>query len=357
MRRWMKPNPERLLLIKRDEESGNNLGKTTLSTPDQDLSSDRPVISSCENGALDHAAIKACLERVKFKELYLSKDYKPHCGKLLKRGGIPMLTSNLKRHKWGPLYQTYWQGFSCTRCGNGPDSIALKSIIIVPALSEQSSSLLSHRYLESLLGNSSQSSPELNKNTHIRTKKLLESCSSGLHYCHCWVMIGLTAAMLVVKDSSWQKERNRFNLEVECLDINSLQHHKRETLNPHKKNSPVNESTRLQRPTNKHLTPGPDDEARKVKKCAGLTLLRVIEPEHMILAEDDPRARLEDYWLLHLSAIDIAKGALLWRHGDDPFLVFKHAMLAQNVRATKLDVLRYVGFCRTNAGYPILDVV
>ncbi|CAG2063131.1 unnamed protein product [Timema podura] len=32
-------------------------------------------------------------------------------------------------------------------------------------------------------------------------------------------MIGLTAAILVVKDSSCQKERNHFNPEVECLDL------------------------------------------------------------------------------------------------------------------------------------------
>nr|CAD7419815.1 unnamed protein product [Timema poppensis] len=32
-------------------------------------------------------------------------------------------------------------------------------------------------------------------------------------------MIGLTAAILVLNDSSCQKERNHFNLEVECLGI------------------------------------------------------------------------------------------------------------------------------------------
>nr|CAD7611219.1 unnamed protein product [Timema genevievae] len=32
-------------------------------------------------------------------------------------------------------------------------------------------------------------------------------------------MIGLTAAILVVKDSSCRKERNQFNLEVECLEL------------------------------------------------------------------------------------------------------------------------------------------
>nr|CAD7595051.1 unnamed protein product [Timema genevievae] len=43
--------------------------------------------------------------------------------------------------------------------------------------------------------------------------------------CHCWVMIGLTAAILVVKDSSCQKERNHFNLEVDCLGILSVCDH------------------------------------------------------------------------------------------------------------------------------------
>nr|CAD7587211.1 unnamed protein product [Timema genevievae] len=37
--------------------------------------------------------------------------------------------------------------------------------------------------------------------------------------CKGWVMIGLTAETLVVKDSSCQKKRNHFNLEVECLVV------------------------------------------------------------------------------------------------------------------------------------------
>nr|CAD7441708.1 unnamed protein product [Timema bartmani] len=47
----------------------------------------------------------------------------------------------------------------------------------------------------------------------------LESFNTVLRYCHCWVVIGLTAAILVLKDSSCQKERNHFNLEVECLGL------------------------------------------------------------------------------------------------------------------------------------------
>nr|CAD7259108.1 unnamed protein product [Timema shepardi] len=39
----------------------------------------------------------------------------------------------------------------------------------------------------------------------------------NINACHCWVRIGLTAAILVLKDSSCQKERNNFNLEVGCL--------------------------------------------------------------------------------------------------------------------------------------------
>nr|CAD7402053.1 unnamed protein product [Timema cristinae] len=43
--------------------------------------------------------------------------------------------------------------------------------------------------------------------------------ASDMSQCHCWVMIGLTAVILVVKHSSCQKERNHFNLEVDCLGI------------------------------------------------------------------------------------------------------------------------------------------
>nr|CAD7197218.1 unnamed protein product [Timema douglasi] len=50
------------------------------------------------------------------------------------------------------------------------------------------------------------------------TKKL-ESFITGLRVCHCWVIIGLTAAILVLKDSSCQKECNNFNLKVECLGV------------------------------------------------------------------------------------------------------------------------------------------
>nr|CAD7462010.1 unnamed protein product [Timema tahoe] len=35
----------------------------------------------------------------------------------------------------------------------------------------------------------------------------------------CWMIIGLNVVILVLKDSSCQKERHHFNLEAECLDI------------------------------------------------------------------------------------------------------------------------------------------
>nr|CAD7201603.1 unnamed protein product [Timema douglasi] len=52
----------------------------------------------------------------------------------------------------------------------------------------------------------------------LRSFCQLESFITGLRLCRCWVMIGLTAAILVVKDSSCEKERDLFNLEVECLE-------------------------------------------------------------------------------------------------------------------------------------------
>nr|CAD7434681.1 unnamed protein product [Timema monikensis] len=46
-----------------------------------------------------------------------------------------------------------------------------------------------------------------------RVLRTLPSCDVT---CHLWVMIGLAAAILVVKDTSCQKERNHFDQEVEC---------------------------------------------------------------------------------------------------------------------------------------------
>jgi hypothetical protein len=83
----------------------------------------------------------------------------------------------------------------------------------------------------------------------------------------------------------------------------------------------------------------------------------VIEPEDVILAEDHPRARLEDNSLLHFPAIDITQRSLLGSHGDDSFMVFEDTVFTENMRTTELDVLRNIGFRRANASEAILNVV
>nr|CAD7260983.1 unnamed protein product [Timema shepardi] len=60
---------------------------------------------------------------------------------------------------------------------------------------------------------------ELNQVLREEKQSSSELFQETQQMCHCWVMIGLTAAILVVNDSSCQKERNRFSLEVKCLGI------------------------------------------------------------------------------------------------------------------------------------------
>jgi hypothetical protein len=61
------------------------------------------------------------------------------------------------------------------------------------------------------------------------------------------------------------------------------------------------------------------------------TLLRMIEPEDVILAEDHPRASLQDDSLLHFPAIDITECSFFGSHGDDAFMVLKDTVFTENM--------------------------
>lgn len=87
------------------------------------------------------------------------------------------------------------------------------------------------------------------------------------------------------------------------------------------------------------------------------TLLRMIEPEDVILAEDHPRASLQDDSLLHFPAIDITECSFFGSHGDDAFMVLKDTVFTENMWTTELDVLRNIGFRRANTSETILNVV
>lgn len=87
------------------------------------------------------------------------------------------------------------------------------------------------------------------------------------------------------------------------------------------------------------------------------TLIRVIEPEDVVLAKDYPRASLEDNSLLYFPAIDIAECPFLRSHCDDSFMVLKDTVFTQNMGTTELYVLRNIGFRRANASETVLNVV
>nr|CAD7606134.1 unnamed protein product [Timema genevievae] len=65
--------------------------------------------------------------------------------------------------------------------------------------------------------------PEFGYHLNKTGRPMVYSCSWPVYQIYagmaCWVIIGLNVAFLVLKDSSCQKERNHFNLEVECPGI------------------------------------------------------------------------------------------------------------------------------------------
>jgi hypothetical protein len=87
------------------------------------------------------------------------------------------------------------------------------------------------------------------------------------------------------------------------------------------------------------------------------TLIRVIEPEDVVLAKDYPRASLQDNSLFYFPAIDIAERPFLRSHSDDSFMVLKETVFTQNMGTAELYVLWNVGFRRANTSETILNVV
>ncbi len=83
----------------------------------------------------------------------------------------------------------------------------------------------------------------------------------------------------------------------------------------------------------------------------------MVESEYVVLPEDDPRSRSEHDGAVHLAAVDEADGGLHRHQLHDPLRVLKDAVLAQDVRADQLDVLRNVGFGGPDPRHALLDVV
>ena len=83
----------------------------------------------------------------------------------------------------------------------------------------------------------------------------------------------------------------------------------------------------------------------------------MIEPEHVVLAEDDPVAGAQNDRLEHGAPVDVAQGVGSRRQRDHVVAVLKEAVLVEDVRAAQLDVLRDVGLGRADPRDAVLDVV
>lgn len=83
----------------------------------------------------------------------------------------------------------------------------------------------------------------------------------------------------------------------------------------------------------------------------------MVEPEDVILAENDARARPEKDGLGDLAAVDVNEGGLFGDEGDDALVILEDAVLAENVRAAELNVLGYVGLGAAEAGQAHLEIV
>jgi hypothetical protein len=75
-----------------------------------------------------------------------------------------------------------------------------------------------------------------------------------------------------------------------------------------------------------------------------LTLVRMVEPEDVILSQNDSRASLQNCGLLlDFPAIHIAQSTRHGHKGDDSTPLFKNAVLWLDVWPTQLDVLGHQG--------------